>query len=50
LAEKLALWLKLLVVFAKIVIITLVFKKNAGFIAEKLGKITENCDNNIEPR
>jgi hypothetical protein len=34
--------LKLLLVFAKIVIITLVFEKNANFF-------TENCDHNIDP-
>jgi hypothetical protein len=35
--------LKLLLVFAKIVIITLVFEKNANFLAE-------NCDHNIDLR
>jgi hypothetical protein len=39
----LAFLLKLLLVFAKIVIITLVFEKN-------LAKIAENCDHNINPR
>jgi hypothetical protein len=40
--------LKLLLVFAKIVIITLVFEKNANF-SPKLGKIAENCNHNIDP-
>jgi hypothetical protein len=35
--------------FAKKVIITLVFEKNANFFRRKLAKITENCDHNIEP-
>jgi hypothetical protein len=33
----------------KILIITLVFKKNAIF-CQKLSKIAENCDHNIDPR
>jgi hypothetical protein len=41
--------LKLLLVLAKIVIITLVFEKNANFFRRKLGKIAENCDHNIDP-
>jgi hypothetical protein len=36
---------KLLLVFFKNLIITLVFEKNANFFAE----IAENCDNNIGP-
>jgi hypothetical protein len=27
----------------------LVFKKNANFLRQKLGKIAENCDHNIDP-
>jgi hypothetical protein len=42
--------LKLLLVFAKILIITLVFEKNANFFRRKLAKIAENCDHNIDPR
>jgi hypothetical protein len=34
----------------KILIITLVFEKNANFIRRKLAKIAENCDHNIDPR
>jgi hypothetical protein len=41
--------LKLLLVFAKIVIITLVFEINANLFRRKLGKIAENCDHNIDP-
>jgi hypothetical protein len=33
----------------KILIITLVFEKNAIF-CRKFGKIAENCDHNIDPR
>jgi hypothetical protein len=52
LAKKWRFLLKLLLGFAKIVIITLVFEKNANFFAEncrKLSKIAENCDHNIDP-
>jgi hypothetical protein len=41
--------LKLLLVFAKIVIITLVFEKNANFFCRKLAQIAENYDHNIDP-
>jgi hypothetical protein len=41
--------LKLLLVFAKIVIITLVFEKNDIFFCRKLAKIAENSDHNIDP-
>jgi hypothetical protein len=34
----------------KKMIITLVFEINANFFAEKLAKIAENCDHNIDPR
>jgi fructoselysine-6-P-deglycase FrlB-like protein len=34
----------------KILIITLVFEKNANFFCQKLSKIAENCDHNIDPR
>jgi hypothetical protein len=40
---------KLLIVFEKFVIITLVFGKNANFFRRKLSKIAENCDHNIDP-
>jgi hypothetical protein len=33
----------------KILIITLVFEKNAIFFRRKLSKIAENCDHNIDP-
>jgi hypothetical protein len=33
----------------KILIITLVFEKNANFFRQKLSKIAENCDHNIDP-
>jgi hypothetical protein len=42
--------LKLLLGFANIVIITLVFEKNAKFFCRKLAKIGENCDYNIDRR
>jgi hypothetical protein len=35
--------------FCKKLIITLVFKKNANFFRQKLAKIAENCDHNIDP-
>jgi hypothetical protein len=41
--------LKLLLVFAKILIKKFVFEKNAYFIAGKLAKIAENFDHNIDP-
>jgi hypothetical protein len=31
-------------------IMTLVFEKNANFLRQKLAKIAENCDHNIDPR
>jgi hypothetical protein len=34
----------------KILIITLAFEKNANFFRQKLSKIAENCDGNIDPR
>jgi hypothetical protein len=33
----------------KILILTLVFEKNANFFDQKLSKIAENCDHNIDP-
>jgi hypothetical protein len=36
-------------VLAKIVIITLVYEKNAKFFCRKWVKIAENCDHNIDP-
>jgi predicted glycosyltransferase len=41
---------KLLLVFAKILIITLAFEKNAIFFAKKLAKIAEISDHSIDPR
>jgi hypothetical protein len=41
--------LKLLLVFTKNVIITLVFEKKSQFFRRKLAKIAENCDHNIDP-
>jgi hypothetical protein len=34
----------------KIMIITLVFEKNANFLRQKLSKIAKKCDHNIDPR
>jgi hypothetical protein len=39
----------LLLVFAKIVIITFVFEKKTPIFSPKIGKIAENCDHNIDP-
>jgi hypothetical protein len=36
--------------FCKNSIVTLVFEKNANFFRQKLAKIAENCNNNIDPR
>jgi hypothetical protein len=36
--------------FEKKLIITLVFEKKRQFFRRKLGKISENCDHNIDPR
>jgi hypothetical protein len=33
----------------KKIIVTLVFEKNANFFRQKLAKIAENCDHNIDP-
>jgi hypothetical protein len=41
--------LKLRLLFAKKLITTLDFKKNANFFRRKLAKIAENCDHNIDP-
>jgi hypothetical protein len=35
--------------FCKIVIITLVFEKKTPIFRQKLAKIAENCDHNIDP-
>jgi hypothetical protein len=42
-------WHKTKLIFWKKLITTLVFKKNANFFRQKLGKIAENCDHNIDP-
>jgi hypothetical protein len=49
LAKILAFRLKLQLVFAKKLIIALVFEKNANFFRRQLAKIAENCDHNINP-
>jgi hypothetical protein len=41
---------KLLLVFEKKLIITLVFEKNGNFFCRKLANIAENNDHNIYPR
>jgi hypothetical protein len=48
-AKKLAFLTQNKAKLSKILIITLVFKKNANFLP-KIGKIAENCDHNIDPR
>jgi hypothetical protein len=47
--KKLRFGLKTKLNYAKLLIITLVFEKNAIF-CRKLSKIAENCDHNIGPR
>jgi hypothetical protein len=42
-------WLKTKLNYSKIVIITLVSEKNTNFFRQKLSKIAENCDHNIDP-
>jgi hypothetical protein len=48
-AKNLAFLTKNKTKLCKILIITLVFEKNAIFLP-KIGKIAENCDHNIDPR
>jgi hypothetical protein len=47
-AKKLAFLTQNKAKLCKILIITLVFEKNANF-SPKIGKIAENCDHNIDP-
>jgi hypothetical protein len=50
-AKKLAFLTQNKAKLCKILIITLVFEKNANFFAENCQtKIAENCDHNIDPR
>jgi hypothetical protein len=49
-AKKLAFLTRNNAKICKILIITLVFEKNVNFFDEKLSKIAENCDHNIDPR
>jgi hypothetical protein len=49
-AKNGAFLLKLLLVFAKNLIITLDFETNGNFFRRKLAKIAENCDHNIDHR
>jgi hypothetical protein len=49
-AKKLAFFIRNKAKFSKILIITLIFEKNAIFFRRKLSKIAENCDHNIGPR
>jgi hypothetical protein len=48
-AKKLAFLTKNKANLCKMLIITLVFKKNANFFAKNCQKIAENCDHNIDP-
>jgi hypothetical protein len=48
-AKKLAFFAKNKAKIGKNRIITLVLEKNANFFDEKLAKIAENCDHNIDP-
>jgi hypothetical protein len=49
-AKKLAFLTQNKAKLCKSLIITLVFEKNANFFRQKLSKIAENCDHNIDPR
>jgi hypothetical protein len=49
-ANKLAFLTQNKAKLCKILIITLVFEKNANFFRRKLAKFAENCDHNIDPR
>jgi hypothetical protein len=49
-AKKLAFLTRNKAKLCKILIITLVFEKNAYFFRQKLSKIAENCDHNIDHR
>jgi hypothetical protein len=49
-AKKLAFLTENKAKLCKILIITLVFEKNANFFRRNLSKIAENCDHNIDPR
>jgi hypothetical protein len=48
-AKKLAFLTQNKARICKILIVTLVFEKNANFFRRKLAKIAENCDHNIDP-
>jgi hypothetical protein len=48
-AKKIAFFTQNKAQLCRILIITLVFEKNANFFRRKLAKIAENCDHNIEP-
>jgi hypothetical protein len=50
LAKKSQFEFKILLVFFKNWNVTLVLRKKAFFPRRNLGKISENCDDNIEPR
>jgi hypothetical protein len=49
-AKKLAFWARNKAKLYKILIITLVFLEKRQFFRQKLSKIAENCDHNIDPR
>jgi predicted aldo/keto reductase-like oxidoreductase len=48
-AKKLAFLTQNKANYAKFLIITLVLEENANFFRQKLSKIAENCDHNIDP-
>jgi hypothetical protein len=48
-AKKLPFFTRNKAKLCKILIITLVFEKNAIFLSRKMAKIAENCDRNINP-
>jgi hypothetical protein len=50
LAKKLAFFTQNKAKLCKILIITLVFKKDDNFFAENWQKSPKNCDHNIDPR
>jgi hypothetical protein len=49
LAKILALFAQTAASFCKNGIIRLLFEKDANFFCQKLAKIAENCDHNIDP-
>jgi hypothetical protein len=49
-SEKIGVLTQNKAILCKIVIITLVFDKKTPIFSQKIVKIAENCDHNIDPR